>query len=217
MSEENPKPTFKQGITIFNHLGYDIRPTSMTRDDASFVIGLSLDGEIEAAVAFLVEHGAEQKYDVLADGSRSDRRKAKKVERAERQPAVNGDAKWELLYETAIMEGLKAANRVESTPIFAATHANPLDDGSPVVGVSAVGISGDRGMAYIKLDKRTAFAQWAERNDKLSNGGVLITPGFGRGSPLAASYEYQSAYHGAIYATLSKAGVKNMEFFSRVD
>lgn len=121
---------------------------------------------------------------------------------------------FKTLYETADLEGKKAAAKAQVVPMVVSEHKNMLDDTSPVKQNWFVA-AGACGFAWVTIRPgNSPFANWLKKNglaDKSYEGGVKIWI-----SAYNQSVQLKEAYAGAFAAVLNVAGV-NASSGSRLD
>lgn len=111
------------------------------------------------------------------------------------------------LWEAAYKAGLEAGNATVPVPMVVSQHANPLNDGSPVVKQWYVP-SGVCGFAWVKVNPgNSPFANWLKKNGKGRTdsyaGGVSVwIKEFGQ------SMEQKEAMAYAMAKVFNEAGVK---------
>lgn len=116
-------------------------------------------------------------------------------------------AKFETVYDKAVIAGREAGEKAAPTPMIVAQHANPLDESSPVTQAWRVN-GGVCGFAWVSVSPgNSSFARWLVKN-KLARkgyyGGVEINV-----SAFGQSMERKEACANAMAAVLkAELGVK---------
>lgn len=185
--------TPRQTFALYCATGYDVRACSLTKEQASFLIGLSKSDKETAIKQVALLPGAVQK------------------KQASNTPAMDYSAIWDEAYQA----GIKAGQDCKPIGMRVMEHANPLDDNSPVVQSWDIP-DGVCGFAWIVVRPgNCGFAKWAKKNKD-------ARPEYGGGTcvywvgEFNQSMQRKEAFANAFAEVLNKYGI-NASPRSRMD
>lgn len=177
------KSTSRQNWALFCATGCDVRNINLSREQASEFIKLA-NQDKESVVEKLVSMGAEQK------------RKASSSKKEDFQE----------LFNKADKAGMEAVESLNVTPMVVQSHANPLDDNSPVTESYYIP-DGPCGFAWVKIrPARGKFVNWLKkqeigRTDSYAGGYVIWVSKFNQ------SMQKKECYARAFANVLKESGI----------
>lgn len=178
--------TPRQTFALYCATGYDVRGCTLSKEQASFLIGLSKSDKVTAIQQVAVLPGAILK------------------KQASNKPAMDYSAIWNEAYQA----GLQAGNNAIPTPMVVTGHANPLNDNSPVTERYFVS-EGCCGFAWIVVRPgNCGFAKWAKQNKsaRAEYGGGMCVYWVGE---FNQSMTRKEAFADAFAAVLNKYGIQS--------